>query len=107
MPSSAPPGMRLSRLVIFPVVSSYEVRELPLTARRCTMDLVRFVQNMVTDSTLAALMQQDSASALSAHGTSLDDSAKEAILAMCRDDLSWQQLCNPALKLSLLAWAPT
>jgi geranylgeranyl diphosphate synthase type I len=70
------------------------------------MDLVRFVQTVVTDSVFASQMQQDSLNTLNTLCASLDASTKEAILALYRDDMPSQRLCNPALNLSLLAWAP-
>ncbi|HEX6289024.1 MAG TPA: polyprenyl synthetase family protein [Herpetosiphonaceae bacterium] len=77
-----------------------------LTARRWFMDLVRLVQNMVTDSVFASQMQHDTARMLNTACSALDDDVKEAILAICCGDGQWQRWCNPALKLSLLAWAP-
>lgn len=70
------------------------------------MDLVRLVQNIVTDSSFASQMQQDTVRMLNTVCSTLDDDAKAAILAICCDDGQWERLCNPALKLSLLAWAP-
>jgi geranylgeranyl diphosphate synthase type I len=70
------------------------------------MDLVRLVQNIVTDSSFASQMQHDTARMLNTVCSTLDDDAKEAMLAICCDDGQWLRLCNPALKLSLLAWAP-
>lgn len=70
------------------------------------MDLVRLVQNIVTDSSFAAQMQHDTARMLNTVCSALDDDAKEAMLAICCDQGEWLRLCNPALKLSLLAWAP-
>lgn len=70
------------------------------------MDLVRLVQNIVTDSVFASQMQHDASRTLNTACSALDDDVKEAILAICCGDGQWQHLCNPALKLSLLAWAP-
>lgn len=70
------------------------------------MDLVRLVHNIVTDSSFASQMQHDTARMLNTVCSALDDDAKEAMLAICCGDGQWQRLCNPALKLSLLAWAP-